>query len=264
MVINDLLNKPFEGSRGAASTEQERSKRRAAYERKIKSIALYDAEVAFTDLQVGLLLHKLKQLGLEEDTLVVITADHGEGLMQHGWMGHGPHIYEEAARVPLIFRWPREIPRKRRFAEPVELTDLVPTVLDLAGIDHSGSSFHGLSLAGVLQGNASLDPKRNVYLYRRHYEDRVALGHWAKGEKFGIRAENWKYIEGFEERTKELFNLAEDPEERRNLVSENPVMATELSDLVNTWVARHRNSKPVQFDLSQEDLLRLRALGYVK
>ena len=85
-----------------------------------RAILQYDREIAFVDQQLGRLLAALAEAGLEDETLLVVTADHGEGLMDHGHMRHGLQIYEEAVRVPLLVRWPGTIPANRRLAEPVE------------------------------------------------------------------------------------------------------------------------------------------------
>jgi len=93
-------------------------------------IGRYDEEVAFTDQQVGVLLDALDRLQLDEDTVVIITGDHGEGLGQHNHLEHGVNVYDEAVRVPLLFRWPGRIAAGSLNTAPVELVDLAPTITD--------------------------------------------------------------------------------------------------------------------------------------
>jgi len=229
-----------------------------------KNIGLYDGEIAFTDQEVGNLLSSLEWIGLEDETLVVVFSDHGEGLMDHGHMNHGVDIYEEAVRVPLLFRWPNRVPQGRVTSAPVGLVDLAPTILDLVGIGAGGGSFQGRSLAGSISGETALDPERPIYLYRRHCEEGYRQDVWVKGEKFGIRAGVWKYIEGREEGTKELFNLESDPRETTNLYDAAPEKADELGSQLEGWVRAHMRARSVQGRIPKEDLSRLRKIGYVK
>ena len=131
--------------------------------------------------------------------------------MQHGHMYHGVHIYEEAVRVPLIFRFPGRIQQGAVFNAPVELVDLMPTIFDLINIKPENTSFQGRSLAAALCGEAKLEPNRPIYLHRRHYSSEKVENIWVKGEKFAIRHGKWKYIEGKEEYTKEIFDIENDP-----------------------------------------------------
>lgn len=231
-------------------------------------VGRYDGEIAFTDQEIGKLLKVLKRMNLEENTLVVVTSDHGEGLGQHDHLGHSINIYEEAVRVPLIFRWPNRIAQGRVFSRQVELVDLVPTILDLIGIKPDGFSCQGRSLVAPLRGESSLDKDRPIYLYREYYKDRqmkLLSGEKVrlKGGKFGIRLGNWKYIEGKEENTKELFDLAADPQERVNLSTTFPKKTAELASQLTEWKKVHARKESVQNRIPEDDLERLKALGYV-
>ena len=229
-----------------------------------KVIARYDGEVAYTDHEVGQVLQTLKQTGLEKNTIVIITSDHGEGLMQRGHMEHGVHIYEEAVRVPLMFRWPGRIKKRRTLTTPTGLVCITPTILDLAGIDPKNWPFHGQSLAANLRNDIPPDDNRPVYLLRCHYDGFIGDQKiWAKGEKFGIRLGKWKYIEGEEENTKELFDLEEDPKELNNLYSELLDKATEFSLQLKNWLKSYRKAKP-EIKIDKEDIEKLRTLGYVE
>jgi arylsulfatase A-like enzyme len=225
-------------------------------------IDAYDGEIAFADNGMGQLLDMLREDGLEQDTLVVVTADHGEGLMQHGHMHHGVQIYEESVRVPLVFRLPDRIAAGRVFHEPVELTDLFPTILDMAGAETDGG-LHGRSLAATLEADAPLDPDRPVHLHRRHYLPRVMAGIPVAGEKFGVRVGPWKYVEGEDEGSKELFNLESDPGERHNVRDAHPEIAEALSTRIAAWKTAYGRESALEA-LSPEDLERLKALGYVE
>jgi arylsulfatase A-like enzyme len=226
-----------------------------------RTVAHYDAEISFTDREIGRLLDEMKKSGLEDDTIVIVTGDHGEGLMDHGHMYHGMHIYEESVRVPLVVRWPGRIPR-RTFTAPVELVDLLPTIFDLIGRDPGRVSLHGRSLAPALRGDSELDPERPVFLHRRHYAGRAPGSDRPSGQKFGIRTGRWKYIFGPDEGTRELFDLEADPGERTNILDTATDRAREMAARLESWRERHEISNAVGV-IPPEDLEKLRVLGYV-
>ncbi len=201
---------------------------------------------------------------LEKDTLVVITSDHGEGLMQHGHLAHGIHLYEEAVRVPLLFRWPNHIPHAQTITAPVGLISLAPTILDLIGINPGAGPFQRRSLAAAIRGQTSLDPTQPVYLYRSHHEGTQVGRFWIEGEKFGVRIGKWKYIEGKEENTKELFDLTTDPTERKNLYAATPKLTAKLASLLEEWKQAHIKTDSAPGKIAEEDLAPLKALGYVQ
>ena len=229
-----------------------------------RTIFFYDTLIAFTDREIGRLLAGLEARGLEGDTLVVVTGDHGEGLMSHGHMFHGVHIYEEGVRIPLIARWPGHIPAGVVVPGPVGLTDLAPTVLDLAGVSFPASA-QGRSLAEALLASGELDPSRPVHLYRRRYAGgEVVEGIYAEGEKFGLRRGRWKLIEGPGEGTLELFDLETDPGEQTNLAGQEPERTARMREEIAAWRRAHTLEVGDERIPSAEERMRLEALGYVE
>jgi arylsulfatase A-like enzyme len=227
--------------------------------------ARYDAEIAFADRQLGVLLDALAERGLAENTIVAVTADHGEGLMQHGLLMHGAQIYEEQVRVPLLLRWPARLPAGRVIEGAVSLIDLAPTLLELAGVKlPEDGALHGRSLVPVLEGRASLDPDAPIFLFRQHYERGFDSGVPVAGEQYGVRLGDWKLILGPEEGTRQLFDIARDPRERRDLAAEQPERAAELERRIADWRARYTRDETAPEAVSPEDVERLRALGYVQ
>jgi arylsulfatase A-like enzyme len=227
--------------------------------------ARYDAEIAFTDEQLGVLFDGLAERGLARNTLVVITADHGEGLMQHGHLMHGAQIYEEQVRVPLLLRWPERLPAGRVIDGPVSLIDLAPTLLELMGAPApEGGALQGHSLVPALEGRAPVDPARPIFLFRQHYQRGFDSGTPVAGEQYGIRLGDWKLISGPDEGTRLLFDVARDPRERRNLAAEQPERAAELESRLAGWRAEHGRAETAPEAVSEADLERLRALGYVQ
>ncbi len=229
-----------------------------------REVFFYDTLISFTDREIGRLLAGLDERRLARDTVVMVVGDHGEGLMQHGHMFHGVHIYEEGVRVPLIVRWPARIEAGRVLPGPVQLVDLAPTILELTGVQGS-DAFRGESLARLLRGEESGDSERPIYLYRRHYEPgELTGGIYAAGEKFGIRVGRWKLIEGPDEKSLELFDLESDPGELSNLAASEPKHVERLRLRLSEWRRRHTRDDAEPVDLSEEDRARLQALGYVE
>lgn len=223
----------------------------------------YDAEIAFVDQEVDRLLRGIEALDLPGAVLTVVTADHGEGLMDHGIWRHGLEVYEEAVRVPLVFRWDGEIQAGLRIPGPVELVDVVPTVLDLLGIEEHGASFDGRSLAGALREGEPLPADRAVLLYRSHYEPGIVEGIPVAGELFAIRQGRWKLIEHTAGPEPELYDLATDPGETRNLRDATPDEVERLSAAVAKWRSGGAADDPAPA-ISGETRRALEALGYAE
>jgi len=223
------------------------------------ALASYDGEVRFADAELGVLLDGLASAGVLDTTLVVVTADHGEGLMSHGQMGHGPQLYEEAVRVPLVFRWPRGLPSGTLVETPVLLADLAPTLLALLGVKHPLERADGVNVADVLRGRQAGEANRPVFLERRRYDD-AAAGIQARGANMGVRVGHFKYLEAPDAR--ELYDLAADPAETRNLLADRTREAEGLARLLAGW--RTTRVGDEQADLSEETRQALRALGYVQ
>jgi arylsulfatase A-like enzyme len=241
-----------------------------------RAIALYDAEIAFTDGEVGRFLDALDEVSPPEATLVVLTADHGEGLLDHGFMGHGPILYEETLRVPLLVRWTGRIPAGSVIRGPVEIVDVMPTILGLAGISPGELVLQGRNLMATFTAGAPLDPEHRVFFQRRLYEknrvptfpvEGVVFGRplRVEGEKYGVRRGQWKYVEALMEGTRELYDLSSDPGERKNLLSRRRKLAAELSGQLETWRERQAGLALGSVrQASEEELEKLRALGYVR
>jgi arylsulfatase A-like enzyme len=241
-----------------------------------REIALYDAEIRYTDDQLRRLVEALDvALGGAERTLLWVTADHGEGLMDHGWPEHGPLLYEEDLRVPHVVRSPGRVAAGGVVRAPTTSADLVPTVLELLGVPTAELTLQGQSLAGALTAGSALSPERPIHFKRRHYESgtvsqrpytnargrvRITLA----GDKIGVRAGRWKWIEAPDEGTSELYDLEADPEERNNVAEEQPDVAASLSELVATWHAEQRAVAPPAPEIEPEVLEQLEALGYAR
>ncbi len=218
-----------------------------------RSHKLYQGEIAYVDAQVGRLVEALGERGLDEDTAIVLTSDHGEEFLDHGGFEHGHVLYEELTHVPLIFTLPGLVTADRVVEATTGLIDVAPTLCELAGIEVP-SAFVGRSLVDVLRGGEA--------------QDRPLLAH---GNFWGPpltswRSGDWKLIltplDDGSERF-ELFDLATDPTEQRDLSRERPevvaALTAELELLTSHLQAR---SEGREIELSAEALERLEALGY--
>jgi arylsulfatase A-like enzyme len=217
---------------------------------------LYDGNMAYVDNLVGQMLTKLEESGLHGKTAVILTADHGEALFEHGYIGHNTQLYEESIRVPLVVKLPGLAPG--RVSDVVELIDLAPTVLELMGLsDHAAlTDMQGRSLVPLLRGISA--EKRRAF----------SRTLWNK-PRYGVRDGRFKLIWDSRADTVELYNLKDDPQETANLVEYRSVVAGFLRQRLYQWLRDQehlRAGAPApESVVLEEDLLRqLDALGYVQ
>lgn len=208
--------------------------------------ARYDHGVAYTDRAVGFALEILERNGLLEDAVVVVTSDHGEGFLEHGELQHGYPPYDEVAQVPLVVWRSRPFP-VREVEAPVGLVDLMPTLLELAGLAAGGPGMRGRSLVPLLEG-AHLGA-RPIYL--------------ETGGVRGLRTETEKVLVHADGEI-EYFDLSADPAEARPLPCEGPcVDLVEQLALLGAVAAGGELDPDDTVELDAADLERLRALGYL-
>ena len=214
----------------------------------------YDGEVAYVDEQIGRVLDDLKRRGLYDAMLIIVTADHGEMLGEHGEMGHQFFIYESAVKVPLIIKLPGQRDA-RRVTGTVGLVDLMPTVCSLVGIDVP-TSLDGRDLSAQLTESAEpIDDDRSFY------SESVVPRRYGAGELWGLVGQRWKYIHTTRP---ELYDLQSDPGEARDLHDQEPGRARAMDDQLRKLLKdRARNVLPTDTQISREARQRLESLGYV-
>ena len=216
---------------------------------------LYSGEVAFADRALGQVLERLKELRLYDETLIVITSDHGEMLGEHGELTHGFFVYEGALKVPLVFKVPGAKTAPRRVEQVVSLIDIVPTVAALLGVPAPQQS-QGLDLSPLLSGGSGV-PGRPLYA-----ETITPARYYGAGSLLAVIVDGWKYIETTRP---ELYDLRRDPGETVNLVHEREsradVLGKELKHLVTTAVQAARPAEAAVLD--EDARQRLAALGYL-
>lgn len=196
-------------------------------------IAQYDGEIAYMDACIVQLLTKLEQLGVAEDTLIVITSDHGETLYDHDcWFDHHS-MYDPTLAVPLIWRWPGHLPEGKRVRGMCTLYDIVPSLLDLIGLE-TPTRFDGRDLWGLMRGE-------RVANYSEIF---ITECTWMR--KHGVRTQEWKYIEALEPDfhgfpPRELYNLIRDPGENCNIIDREPEIADALRKRMMDYIAKRES-----------------------
>jgi choline-sulfatase len=187
----------------------------------------YADEIAYMGTQIGRLVDKLQALGRERDTLVVVVADHGEGLGQHDELMHGYLVYETTVDVALLFRCPGAVPAAKSVAAQVRTIDVAPTILDLTGSPPAERA-QGVSLVPLLTGQS---PDLHLTAYCDTFDAQIEYG---LSQLRSLSAGQWKYILAPK---RELYDLVADPGETRNLVVEHAARADELHAALHQLIA---------------------------
>jgi arylsulfatase A-like enzyme/Tfp pilus assembly protein PilF len=211
----------------------------------------YDGEVAYADSQVGRLVSWLDASGRRGTTLVVVTSDHGEGLGDHGEDEHMLFVYDSTLKVPLVLSWPGGLPAGARVRGQFRSVDLLPTLLDLAGVEAPPTS--GASRRAALQSGGRIPPNES------YAESLYAQLHFGYAPVRALRGDGWKLVDV---PRAELYRLAEDPGERKNLVDERASVAAAM----RTGLRQHDRDggrAPELPPVDEAAAERLAALGYV-
>ena len=225
------------------------------------AFAPYDGEIAYADESLGNLLDALRSHGRLDRTLVVVTADHGEGLGEHREETHSYLVYNTTQHVPLVVRPPGGSPGGGKTVdERVGSVDVLPTILDLlgvaipAGVQGRSLAFHFGDLPGV-------EPRRGSSV-KPHYAETLSprlTNRW--GELRALFDQEWKYIHG---PRRELYDLAADPRERDNLVASRPEVAARMEEGLASFLdSRSEGATRAVAEVDPEVRWRLMALGYL-
>jgi len=236
-------------------------------------IGLYDGEIRYTDeVLVEPLIAKLKELGLYDSALIIFTSDHGEEFFDHYSWAHGHQLYDEALKVPLIIKFPGARFKGQRFGPHVRLVDIMPTIIEELGLPAADLTIDGKSLFPVLRGKETEDRS-----FLADIGDNILSSH--VGRKIALSSGKNKMILNkpfgpedlifFTSPPRlvppiELFNIAEDPLEVRNLADEKPDVARELNNRIVEIYKQAGRRKSVKAQVDENLKEQLRALGYIR
>lgn len=231
--------------------------------------ALYIGEIEYLDRQVGAFLRQLADLGIERDTLVILTSDHGEQFGEGGKVGHGHDLHNTALHVPLGFRWPGRIVNAESQV-PVQLVDVLPTVLDLIGIP-TPEDLDGRSLATALLGGPPDPAKRPVFSELLSAPDECLIhtgNRSCRLGRFAVQTGRFKLVSSEIPLGVHLYDLWTDPSETVDVSSERPEELARHEALLAGYLAS-ATAQPHKADHDAKGMdsglrERLRELGYVE
>jgi arylsulfatase A-like enzyme len=219
----------------------------------------YDDEITQMDQGIGELIRLIKEMGIYDDSLILITSDHGESFGEHGLMTHPPAVYEELIAIPLIVKYPKGHRKGERVFLPISLVDVVPEILSVLGIP----------LPEEIQGVPFSQDKQHIMVER--YKDKS----WSKrGVHFGSRSLRALYEGDYKfiwssDGNHHLYNLKDDPYELNNLVEQMPQLVFEMEEKLDTWGSfkqalpeDHSGKTPLRMQKGVEEALE--ALGYLQ
>jgi arylsulfatase A-like enzyme len=190
---------------------------------------LFDGNLAYADRELGRVRKAMEDLGVWEKTVVLVIADHGEELYEHGWIGHNVYVYQPSIHVPLVVRLPPgAVEAGRRTEQLADLLDVAPTVADVFGVLGQGGSdreFQGRSLLPVLEGSGAGKP---ALLSRTVWER----------PRYALRDARFKLIHDTRTGEAALHDLVADPTESRDVSAAHPLRAAYLLQELQDWIGR--------------------------
>jgi arylsulfatase A-like enzyme len=218
---------------------------------------LYLAQLRYLDSEVGRMMEELKAKGLQDNTIVIFAADHGEEFWEHGEWEHDCGLFDELTHVPLII-WGAGL-KPGMVKDEVGLVDLLPTLADALGIEKN-PDWQGKSFYRALTGATDAGQQQAVFSENPHYPE----------PQFAVRTLSYKLILGRVSGRAMLFDLAADPSEQNDIAKENPEIVKQLTRELGSWqssnlLLKNRLGKGKLSREELEDLReRLKAVGYVK
>lgn len=231
---------------------------------------LYDEEIRYVDHIIGQLVTLLEEMKVFDDTLLILTADHGEHLGEHGMYSHVASLYEPIVHIPFILRYPRELSPQVR-EEYVQIVDIFPTISAACNSEASDSNLTGRNL---LESNADGDPRflfaewegRIPFFVKDRLNDsnRKRITEQFSNKQWMCRRDEFKLIND-EHGNYELYNTTSDPNETENLNEKNPAIFDQLRDELEEWKSNADSTRPSDtYEYKDERLKKhLKALGYL-
>ena len=231
-------------------------------EEKRNIIALYDGEISYTDATlIKPIVSLLKELNIYDNTLLIITSDHGEEFQDHGGWLHGKTLYNEMLRVPLLIKFPNSENKGSIIKHNSRLIDIMPTVLDVAGIKYNKNHLDGKSLLTLISGK---EKEERVFISDlAHKTIPIPCPALIATNKNQLKLIITKSKEGI--RYIETYYLTRDPREKHNIMSKGDKVREELIASLNKYYQRKKDVKKgkISIQLNKELEERLKALGYL-
>ncbi|MCJ7645580.1 sulfatase-like hydrolase/transferase, partial [bacterium] len=193
-------------------------------------MAVYDGGINYVDEQLGKVFEKLDQLGIDDNTVIIVTADHGEAFKEHGKFGHGGKPYIEEVHVPLIMKG-SGIPKNRIYENYVQHIDIVPTILEILNIPKRRE----------IQGRSLLPLMKNFKI--QEYLKTYSCGLLSGPFSMSLRTKEWTYIMN-QNGPDELYNRMTAPKEQNNIIEKRPFIAQKLKEELKDLIALTREAKP--------------------
>jgi arylsulfatase A-like enzyme len=226
-------------------------------------LELYDIEIRYVNHMIQKLINELYNLSIGDDTLVILTSDHGQGLGEHDYYYHGLELYQEQIHVPLIFSG-KSIPSGLNVGGLTATVDIVPTVLDVLGYPHEElpMDLDGISLRSLWESQGNIEANDRMAYSETAYPKEL----FGKSPVFSVIRGDEKLIHHPEEKSENaLYNLARDPDESTNMLGKKPELAEEL--LLGLREFQHGttfNVKQLKKGEDKESEALLKSLGYLK
>ncbi|MFB6178300.1 MAG: sulfatase [Halorientalis sp.] len=221
----------------------------------------YRKEVAYLDREIGSFFDRLRERGVIEETVVVVTGDHGDEFGEHGRYGHKNLPFDELTHVPLIVQFPDSAPvdQPSTVETPVRTIDILPTLLDLADATLTSemeSRIEGESLLPVIEGD---EPSYDTILTEKEMRGEDAL-------RIGFRTEEWKFLYDGKHDEQSLYDLTADPNERTDVVDRHPSVTDRFESRLHDRLEHIRSTgadvEIPELDADEGVEQRLKALGY--
>jgi arylsulfatase A-like enzyme len=233
----------------------------------------YDGEILHNDHSFEVLVDKMKQLGILDNTIVIVVSDHGEEFWDHGWTAHGHSLYQELAHTVFLMWNPRLLPQPRRVSEPVQLVDVMPTILDLLG----------MKIPQMVEGQSLVPLGRGKPFQRRTPVMTSRFAHPGaqpdgpikenRTDTFALVETKWKLIYRDKSRATglnraELYDRVTDRTEKDNVAAAHPREVEQFMAEVGKWIDAQNKIRVVlghgaSSQLDQQTIQQLRSLGYL-
>jgi arylsulfatase A-like enzyme len=220
---------------------------------------LYDGALRYTDAQIESFIQELDRLGLLENSIIMITSDHGEEFNDHGSVNHGYNLFEEQLQIPLVFLRTEAFPFNATVDQPVGLIDIIPTIVTYLGLESPTQTKDGRDFSALLTSDDQIEPVEYQYA-----ETQLETLH-----RSVIYQDRWKFIWSKDENGRQvelLYDLAQDNSEQINLVWERPQIASHLREKLHEAFAEYESRAFAVNTIEPDEKTRqaLQALGYIE